>query len=184
MCFDETSDFIACCSSINHLTRYVMYILMKCSCWMMHYNLSRSHRVKLTSPSPGSTVQTGLLLHSRQLVCGCVFMCVCDHTCVASWLPQSHLPSILITPSLAFVHVSPSPVCDLLPCYTTWQIDECSCDSLVASNTSSAAHTHTAAHYKISLSHRAYICSPLVCLCSNSLTLKCSRQFLKMHWGC
>lgn len=68
-------------------------------------------------------------------------------------LPQQYLPSILITPSLAFtgltecLHVSPSPICKLLPCYTTWQIDECSCDSLKPSNrhknTSMVAHTQT-----------------------------------------
>ena len=110
--------------------------------------------------SPGSTMQTGLpsctVGSLSMYVCVCVCVCACDYTCVAPvTLPpqQQYIPSILITPSLAFtgltefVHVSPSPVCDLLPCYTTWQIHECCCDSLIASNrhknTSMVAHTHT-----------------------------------------
>lgn len=74
-----------------------------------------------------------LLLHSR--LCVCVYFCVITH----AW-PQQYLPSILITPFLAliglteFVHVSPTPVCDLIPCYTAWHIDESPCDSLIASN--------------------------------------------------
>lgn len=71
------------------------------------------------------------LLHSRLFVCVCVWLHV--------W-PQQYRPSIFITPYLAFtglteiVHVSPTPFCDLIPCYAAWQKDECSCDSLIASN--------------------------------------------------
>lgn len=116
---------------------------MKCSCWMIHYNLSRSHRVKLATTSPGSTIQTGLLHHSRQLVCVCVWLHM-------RGLLTTPLPSILITPCLAFVHVSPLPVRNLLPCYTSWQTDECSFDSFIASNlhriTSLVTHTNRQTH--------------------------------------
>lgn len=131
------------CILTRLLSRFFMQ--MKHSCWMMHYNLSRSHWVKPATTSPGSTMQTGLSSSTVGGLCVCCMcLCVCViYTCVAPSLlhPSSTpLPSILITPSLAFtgltefVHVSPTPVCDLLPCYTTWQRDECSRDSLAASN--------------------------------------------------
>lgn len=119
---------------------------MKCSCWMIHYNLSRSHRVKLATASPGSTIQTGL----SSITVGSLSVCVWLHM---RGLLTTPLPSILITPCLAFVHVSPLSVCDLLPCYTSWQTDECSFDSFIASNlhriislvihTDRKTHTHT-----------------------------------------
>lgn len=82
------------CSDGWYLLFY--YMQMKCSCWMMHYNLSRSHRVEPVSTSPGSTMQTDpLLMHSRQ----CVSVCVITHV----WLPPSDhsSPSISITPSFS-----------------------------------------------------------------------------------
>lgn len=140
----------------------------------MHYNLSRSHRVKPATTSPGSTMQTGLssCTVGGLCVCLCAFVCVCVITHTLTPPPQHYLlTSILITPSLAFtrltefVHVSPTPACDLLPRYTTWLIDECSFDSLIASNghenATVVAHTHiTGSHWvtKLIASTRLYVC--------------------------
>lgn len=139
---------------------------MKCSCWMMHYNLSRSHRVKLATASPGSTIQTGL----SSITVGSLCVSVRDYTCGLLTPP---LPSILITPRLAFVHVSPLPVCNLLPCYRSWQTDECSFDSFVASNShrtaSSVAHRHT---NEISES---------LSLCLKLTDPRVQQQFLQLH---
>lgn len=71
-----------------------------------------------------------VLLHSRK------FEYLCEITRVPSSLLHPSSTSLsLITPSLVFtgltgvVHVSLTPGCDLLPCYTTRQTDECSCES-------------------------------------------------------
>lgn len=89
-----------------------------------------------------------LLLHSRTFVCVCVYVRL--HMCsTLTPPPQLYLPSILITPSLAFTglngfsHVPPTPGCDLLPCYTTRRIDECSCESLTPSNRHGCTDRHT-----------------------------------------
>ncbi len=71
---------------------------MNCSCWMIHYNLSRSHRVKPATASPGSTMQTGLSSCTVGGVCVCV--------CVLVWLhmrgpPHSSTPAV---PPLHFDH--------------------------------------------------------------------------------
>ena len=157
---NESTDHRRCNCDVCVLMCFREMSVVYCtfSCWMMHYNLFRSHRVKPANISRFHYANRPPLLHSRQsvYVCVCVCVCVCDYTCVAPVTPppqQQYISSILITPSLAFtgltefVHVSPTPVCDLLPCYTTWQIHECCCDSLIASNrhknTSMVAHTHT-----------------------------------------
>lgn len=68
-----------------------------------------------------------LLLHSRQFVLVCVSVCACDYTYVVP--PHSYTPAVppvhfdhslflVFTGLTEFVHVSPTPVCDLLPCYT------------------------------------------------------------------
>lgn len=57
---------------------------MKCSCWMIHYNLSRSHRVKLATASPGSTIQTGL----SSITVGSLCVCVITH----AWPPDYPTP--------------------------------------------------------------------------------------------
>lgn len=67
---------------------------MKCSCWMMHYNLSRSHRVKPATTSPGSTMQTGF----SSCTVGSVYMCVITH----AWAPITPPPTTV--PPLHFDH--------------------------------------------------------------------------------
>lgn len=76
--------------------------------------------------------------------------------------------------------LSPTHVCNLLPCYATRQIDECSCDSRIASTKTQAwslqtLKTHTSpSHLVIKCKSSTLLC---VCLCSNLLTRKCYDGF-------
>lgn len=161
-------NFSTVCVLMRLLSRFCNYLLLSQS-QLLRWMLCLAHQDEMfllndaLQPFQVSQGQAGhniswfhyanrpLLLHSRQ----CVYVCVITHAWapVTPPPPNQYLPSILITPFLAFtgltefVHVSPTPVCNLLPHYTTWQIDECTCDSLVASNrhrnTRMVAHRHT-----------------------------------------
>lgn len=68
--------YVSVFSSVSHSACWdvwcAVYMLMRCSCWMMHYNLSRCHRCKPATASPGSSIQTGL----SSCTVGCVFVCL------------------------------------------------------------------------------------------------------------
>lgn len=133
-------------------------MLMRCSCWMMHYNLSRSHRCKLATTSPGSSMQAGL----SSCTVGFVFVClfVCNDTCGTQPPPFDH--------SLLSVHKA-YWVCACLTHSGLWLYtllysltDRCPCDSLIASNRHEKQILHVDTLYKILLSHQVYNCICLV----------------------
>lgn len=152
--------FTIICLFIHHwtlLSLINMYMQMKCSSWIMHYNLSQVSQGQAGhSISWSQYANRSPLLHRRRFVCVCV--CVWF---THAWPPLLHtgrtsppfwsLPLKAFTGLTEFVHVSPVPACDLLPCYTTWQIDECSYDSLKPSNRrkKTQAWLHTDTHWKI-----------------------------------
>lgn len=145
------SDFTVSCPSVTHWTCWVGCCVNVDEMFLLNDSLQP---FQVSQGQAGHSISwfhysnRPLLHHSRQLECVCV--CVWLHM---RGLLTTPLPSILITPCLAFVHVSPLSVCDLLPCYTSWQTDECSFDSFIASNlhriislvihTDRKTHTHT-----------------------------------------
>ena len=84
---NESTDHRRCNCDVCVLMCFREMSVVYCtfSCWMMHYNLFRSHRVKPANISRFHYANRPPLLHSRQSVYVCVCVCVCVCVITHAW---------------------------------------------------------------------------------------------------